>query len=134
MRTFFLARNTFVAEGVFGVLSDEAGVRLCDTCEHSYGLRPKLQPGTYKCVRGMHQLHSGPPFNTFEVTGVAGHAGILFHKGNTEKDSEGCILVGDRYKDKYEILGSRSAFEDLQNEWNGINEFSLVVTDETKGA
>lgn len=67
------------------------------TMEHSYGAgddwQAKVPAGTYECVLGDHTLHSGP-IRTYEITGVPGHSGILFHKGNTEGDSEGCVLLG----------------------------------------
>ena len=41
---------------------------------------------------------TSPKFGeTFEVTGVPGRANILFHHGNTEEDTEGCILLGSSF-------------------------------------
>jgi hypothetical protein len=40
---------------------------------------------------------------------VPGRAGILIHPGNTHKDTEGCILVGDE-RTADTILKSRQAF------------------------
>ena len=131
---YTLTRNLFAVDGIMGELTDAGGNKLCDTLEHSYASKPKLPAGNYVCKRGLHQLHSGPAFSTFEVTGVEGHAGILFHVGNTNKDSEGCILVGDRHAQETYLLGSRNAFEELSERWANLNEFSLTVLDATKGA
>lgn len=113
-----LLRTAFKSTGIYGEIEDETGKRRFFTLEHSYsrtaladpdpGLEPekfgsiencpdylpKLAPGTYTCVRGQHQLHHGLPFETFMVTGVPKHEGILFHVGNYDRDSEGCILIG----------------------------------------
>ncbi len=34
--------------------------------------------------------------NTY-ILGVTGRSGILFHWGNTQKDTEGCIIIGDYF-------------------------------------
>lgn len=86
-------------DGVFGELYQN-GELFCKTLEHAYPdagghYLPKLPRGyTYKCVRGWHQLEHGPRFETFEITGVPGHSGILFHIGNFNRDSNGCCLLG----------------------------------------
>lgn len=101
--------------------------------ESPYSYEPKLQPGTYKCVRGLHRLKANSPeFETFEITGVAGHWGILFHSGNYQKDSDGCVLVGaghqaDSLGLRY-VYGSRTAFKALMSHLQGLNEFTLEVT------
>lgn len=87
-------------DGIFGVLYLNSE-RFCATLEHAFenasgNFFPKLPRGyTYTCVRGMHQLEHGPPFETFEITGVPGHSGILFHVGNYNRDSDGCCLLGE---------------------------------------
>ncbi len=132
-----LKRNGFLPLGIFGDLRTETGDLLAVTLEHSYEehigadassetrWRPKLPAGIYTCKRGQHQLHSGP-IETFEVTGVPGHSGILIHPGNTEAASEGCILVGDSRKDMT-ITGSRDAFQRFLNTQEGQDQFLLTV-------
>lgn len=99
-----LSRVYYYEDGVFSNLHAEDSTLVCVTLEHAYpngdptfpyAWAPKVPPGTYRCARGTHQLLHGDPFETFEVTGVAGHSGILFHRGNWNEDSEGCLLVGD---------------------------------------
>jgi hypothetical protein len=44
------------------------------------------------------------------LIGVPGRVGILIHSGNTDHDTEGCILVGNR-RDDGVVYDSRLAFE-----------------------
>lgn len=138
-----LNRTDFREDGIFGQLLDEADGEVAVTLEHSYdsGLgdgsyAPKLPPGTYQCVRGQHQLHSGPPFITFEITNVPGHTNILLHVGNYNEDSEGCVLLGRRVLDdgmgKRMITSSRNTFNKFMDLQNNCNEFTLTVTNEGK--
>lgn len=49
--------------------------------------------GQYVCQRV-----NSPKFgDTFEVTQVPGRSHILFHRGNTLHDTEGCILIGEKF-------------------------------------
>ena len=106
------------------------GKVIANTMEHSYDGQPKLSDGVYTCVRGTHRLHNGIPFVTFEVTGVPGHSGILFHVGNWNKDSDGCILVGDAVVDSSQgrmITNSKVMFADLMALQAGVDSFTLTV-------
>lgn len=120
-----LRRKEWKSDGIFSELcaGDEV---LFQTLEHSYDCKPKIPNGTYTCVRGMHALSSGPPFVTFEITGVDGHKGLLFHCGNANRDSEGCVLVGmERSGDM--ILKSREAFANFMHMLEGVKSFQLTV-------
>lgn len=128
---FELLTTECKSTGIFGVLSTETSpVIQFSTLEHSYfdhvSFSPKLQHGTYTCVRGHHQLHSGP-IETFEVTNVPGHTGILFHYGNYNADSDGCILLG-MTREGDMITDSRKAFSEFMDLLKGVDEFTLVVT------
>ncbi len=46
------------------------------------------------------------------LIGVPDFSGVRIHSGNTEEDTEGCILVG-KFKNPNEINGSRDAFAEL---------------------
>jgi hypothetical protein len=90
-----LKRTESSPDGIFGVLSDPTGKQVAVTLEHSFGDRPAITPGAYLCVRGSHILKGMDlPFETFEITNVPGHTGILFHVGNFNQDSSGCVLLG----------------------------------------
>lgn len=113
------------AQGIFGKLY---GVDAeFDTLEHSFAGRALIPPGNYRCVRGPHRLHGmTKDFETFEVLGIPGHSGLLFHWGNYNRDSQGCILVGaSRQGDM--ICGSRAAFATFMALQKGEDSFLLVV-------
>jgi len=134
-----LIRRNYRLDGIFGELTDMDDNHICFTLERSYAdlsakecLSPKLKAGTYKCVKGMHRLAGmTEDFETFEVTGVKGHWGILFHVGNYNEDSEGCILVGEglgnRYKNGVMLTHSKKAFSKLMTMLKDVEEFELVV-------
>lgn len=128
-----LIRNVFESDGVLGILLNEDGVQLATTLEHSYNGRPKLPPGAYRCERGIHSLHSNPtPFETFEILNVPNCTGILFHVGNWNDDSNGCVLLG-RLSISSEkgsmIVGSRKTFERFLTELSDVSDFQLLVED-----
>ncbi len=121
-----LTRESTKSSGVFGIL-EPLGLH---TLEHAYptgdGFKAKLPTGTYTCKRGMHKLHDGVPFETFEIMGVPGHTGILFHVGNFNSDSEGCVLLG-LDADHTMVRHSKPAFAKFMEHCKGINEFTLEV-------
>lgn len=129
--TLTLTRQAKRLDGIFSELTDEKGNFLAVTLEHSYDGEPKLYDGVFKCVKGLHQLHVGNKFETFEITGVQGHSGILFHVGNYNKDSDGCVLVGTDVKDMANstrmITHSMIAFSKLMALLEKVSEFTLVV-------
>lgn len=132
-----LERTDYLESGIFGILHVTDSLKFA-TIEHAYPLTvadqqvepnyfPKVPCGTYKCVRGLHRLESmADGFYTFEVTNVPGHTNILIHPGNSNKDSEGCILIGEYRKDNM-IFQSRKAFDEFMNALVGVNEFELEI-------
>lgn len=143
MKNLRLRRIKGGESGIFGEILDENGDHLWYTLEHAFPATitippdpdgspafqhvlyiPKVTMGHYLCVRGHHQLHSGP-VDTFEVTGVKGHSGILFHVGNANKDSEGCILLG-LTRETDSIGSSREAFHEFIDRQGGDNFFLTV--------
>lgn len=79
------------------------------------------------------KLHRSPRFGlTYQVADVPERSHILFHAGNTHKDTHGCILLGLQYgkldKDTA-ILASKSAFTKFMDMMNGVTEAQLIVID-----
>lgn len=136
-----LRRIMYSHDGILGILysSDRHGFN-CDTLEHAYrspsgDYVPKLPPGIYVCKRGIHRLEHGLPFETFEIMDVPGHTGILFHVGNFNKDSAGCVLVGksDQRSPSLVLLHSRDTFKEFMEVQVGKHEFLLTVLDQDMG-
>lgn len=142
-----LIRNPQMArpDGIFGEMLDENGNEICVTLEHSWsdgkgGLWvPKLATGTYDCELGSHQLKGmAEPFQTFQIMNVPNFLGlpvngILFHPGNFDDDSEGCVLLGQDYAleaDKFTemITASRATFQKFMALQAGISRFTLAVS------
>ena len=115
--------------GTFGVLIDDTGP-ICLTLENPWVHNRAnvscipTKHGYYICKR-IDSPHFG---DTFEVTNVASRTHILFHKGNTEDDTRGCIILGSNFgelKGKPAVLGSKPAFDKFMRLLEGIDEFEL---------
>ena len=132
-----LVRTAFRADGVFGRLYNDNGVPLCYCLEHAFeqddgSWLPKLPIGTYNCVLGQHQLEGMVhPFQTYEITNVPGHTNILLHMGNFNRDSDGCVLLGQAIVTQADgsqmITNSVHTFTDWMNGLSGAPSFTLVV-------
>lgn len=127
-----LRRTERLVTGIIGELLTEDWKPLYFTLEHAYvdgdEFVSKIPIGTYKCVRGEHTLEHHPePFTTFEVTNVPGHTHILFHVGNINSDSAGCILLGLETDHKYRVSSSYAAWCDFMTRLSGLDEFTLNV-------
>jgi hypothetical protein len=79
------------------------------------------------------KLHRSPRFGlTYQVVDVPERSQILFHAGNTHKDTHGCILLGLQYgklDKETAILASKSAFTKFMELMNGVTEAQLIVID-----
>lgn len=91
-----------------------------------------IPDGDYTCKAVKGRKTSGGlyiPF-TYEVLGVPGRDGILLHVGNTITDSEGCILIGEKFgtlTNKPAILESRGGFQKLLGLLLNVGEFPLTI-------
>lgn len=133
-----LKNTEYTPDGIFGELLDENLNRVAFTLQHAYdsgngigSYVPKVPPGAYLCVKGEHKLEGMTSyFTTYEVTKVQGCTGILFHVGNFNKDSAGCILLGSGIEldnNPPMITASRLAFQDFIVLQSGLDSFTLVV-------
>lgn len=65
---------------------------------------------------------------TWEVLNVSRREAILFHAGNTTKDTEGCILIGTYLSEQdYAIGGSKVAMQELNACLSGVETIQLSV-------
>jgi len=52
--------------------------------------------------------------DTLRLINVPGYQGILVHSGNTEEDTDGCLLPGMRYKVGYGVEDSKVAVAQIE--------------------
>jgi hypothetical protein len=132
-------------EGAFANVTDDTGALLMVTGTHTFlqadGVTwaPIEGTGQWVCVRGTHTINNPTPqhpnatktFETFEITGIAGHSGLLFHWGNVpETQSEGCHLTGESFGEiggLEAVLNSVTAFEKFMAAQAGVDSFVLTV-------
>jgi len=137
--TLTLKRSSREHSGVFGTLISEDEAFSCVTLEHAYpvfdnNFTSKIPAGQYTCVRGLHRLEGMTySFETFEITCVPGHTDILFHWGNFNTDSAGCVLLGsnvivESYNGPKMITNSKETFQKFISFLNGIDQFNLTVS------
>ncbi len=132
---FRLERSVYGVDGILGILYDDKLEQCAVVLEHAYtegnGYKAKLPDGTYTCQRGTHKLHNSIPFETFEVMDVPGHDNILFHQGNYNKDSEGCLLLGaskaNQANKEVMITNSKATFSKFMDKLKDIDKFTLIV-------
>lgn len=128
-------------DGTYGRLEGH-GLDLC-TAEEEWRdnerNESRIPAGRYLCVRTTYWKYG---YETFEITGVPGRDRILFHPGNTEEDSDGCVLPGLDFgavevideetgekRLKLGVLESKAAFKKFMQHFEGANEFPLEVVD-----
>lgn len=138
-----LKRVLFTDDGTLGVLIC-GNHPVCVTLEENWRDNAKgiscIPEGQYLCQR-VDTPHHGI---TYQVMNVPGRSAILFHSGNSEKDTEGCILVGMEYgevkatddqtkqtEDQLAVLRSKEAFERFMElmggRENGRSTFALRI-------
>lgn len=127
-----LIRNSFEESGIYGELLNDLGQQIAVTLEHAYkntfgNYYPKVPESYYNCILGTHQLegmiHS---FQTYELQDVPDHSNILIHMGNYNKDSDGCILLGEERSGDM-ITNSVKTFDSFISSLNGKQSFMLEI-------
>lgn len=82
----------------------------------------------YTCRRVKSPTHG----ICFEVTGVPNRSHILFHSGNTEDHTEGCIILGasfGRVGNKRAVLTSKPTVAAFMEKMKGHDSFHLTITE-----
>ena len=109
-----LKRNNISGDGIFGILTIENSTFSAFSCEN---LAKSIMPGTYAVVID-HSPRLG--FDTPHIivplrdNAAGGDAGIRIHPANFPHELDGCIAVGDTYKDN-SVLNSRKTFAKLMD-------------------
>ena len=92
-----LIRDTFTEESTIGELFLN-GERFCDTLELPYRDNQRsiscIPAGEYKVRLRLPRESATRDYIHLIVKDVPNRSHILFHRGNTAKDTKGCILVG----------------------------------------
>ena len=92
-----LIRDTFTKNSVIGELFLN-GERMCDTLENPWKDNQRniscIPEGNYKVRLRLPRESASRDYIHLLVEDVENRSYILFHRGNTAKDTRGCILVG----------------------------------------
>jgi len=85
-----------------------------------------IPSGDYMCQK----IESSKFGWTYQIMDVPRRTEIIFHWGNTSKDTKGCILLGSSFgilDFEPAVLSSKSAFIDFMGRLEGVEEFNFVV-------
>lgn len=86
-----------------------------------------IPEGEYTCV----PWRSNRFGNVIKVLDVPGRFDILFHSGNSPKDTHGCILVGKHFRlntrGLVEIGNSKIALNEMRVLLGGLDKFTLKI-------
>ena len=97
MINLLLIRDTFSKESTIGELFLN-GERMCDTLENSWQDNQRniscIPEGIYPVRLRLPRESATRDYIHLLVQDVPNRDWILFHRGNTAKDTSGCILVG----------------------------------------
>ena len=114
-----LIRHARRADYTIGRLEDENGKKICDTLEPTWRnykggelkipKKSAIPEGSYRVVvTKSRRFQKYLPL----LVGVPGFEGVRIHAGNTSRDTEGCILVGQNIQ-VGKVLWSRITLEKL---------------------
>jgi len=113
-----IIRDTFTEESTVGELFLN-GERMCDTLENPYINNERniscIPEGEYKVRLRLARESASRDYLHLLVQDVPNRDWILFHRGNSAKDTSGCILVGFASKQDY-VKNSTLAMDLLMKE------------------
>ncbi len=122
-----LKRVSKTKSGTFGVLIGNDNLPICVTLENPWlnnlPYKSCIPFGRYTCYK---HLSNKFKIETFIVGEVDSRSGIIFHVGNTIKDTLGCILVG-RYYTEFTNQSPSSTQEAIELT-PGVGESRLALT------
>jgi hypothetical protein len=118
-------------EGTFGALTLD-GQPICLTLE-AYSRDNTINvscvnSGQYICKR----INSPKYGDVFEVTNIQNRTNVLFHWGNWDDDTKGCILLGEEYivlDNRWAVGSSKKAFNEFMKKLKDESEFILTISE-----
>ena len=128
-----LTRHARRADYTIGRLEDENGKKISDTLEPTWRdykggelkipKKSAIPEGTYRVVvTKSRRFQKYLPL----LVGVHGFEGVRIHSGNTNKDTEGCILVGHNLQ-VGKVLWSRITLEKLMKLIENEKEIYIII-------
>ena len=113
-----IIRDTFTAESTVGKLFVN-GEEFCDTLELTWQDNQRriscIPSGEYKVRIRLARESGSRDYIHLLIQDVPNRDYVLFHRGNTAKDSRGCVLVGQSRKQDF-VGNSRLAMDLLMKE------------------
>ena len=128
-----LIRHARRADYTIGRLEDENGMKISDTLEPTWrnykggelkiAKKSAIPEGSYRVVvTKSRRFQKYLPL----LVGVPGFEGVRIHAGNTSRDTEGCILVGQNLQ-VGKVLWSRITLEKLMKLIENEKEIYLTI-------
>ena len=128
-----LTRHARRADYTIGRLEDENGMKISDTLETTWRdykggelkipKKSAIPEGTYRVVvTKSRRFQKYLPL----LVGVPGFEGVRIHAGNTSRDTEGCILVGQNLQ-VGKVFWSRITLEKLMKLIENEKEIYLTI-------
>ena len=128
-----LTRHARRADYTIGRLEDETGKKICDTLEPTWRdykggemkipKKSAIPEGSYRVVvTKSRRFQKYLPL----LVGVPGFEGVRIHAGNTSRDTEGCILVGQNLQ-VGKVLWSRITLEKLMKLIENEKEIYIII-------
>lgn len=90
--------------------------------------------GTYNCKRVksplIERITKGKWTESFEIKGIIGRSGVLFHSGTFVSNTHGCVLVAASYaklQGQRAVLNTGQTFNDFLTVMRKVDEFQLSI-------
>ena len=123
MKVITVKRVSYLPIGVYGVILD-GDLPFALTCENNKLYIPE---GEYLCNKSYYNKGG---YSTYEIV-VPNRTRILFHTGNIDSDSLGCILIGEEFAPLLGrdagIKNSKYGFSEFMARIGGAESFKLVI-------
>lgn len=130
---YLITRICTGINGTFGVISEiikDTITPFALTLERQWLDNQKsiscIPTGEYICMRV-----NSPKFgDTFEICNVPNRDHILFHRGNIDDDSHGCVLVGEQFgtlNGSPSIQASKEGYGEFMNKNTGLSVFGIKI-------